>query len=380
MAIDPEARAAELNSFSGAGLLIPNLPKPPARPLDVDVARAAANNLILNVVNRGREIRRIVVAQGIQFHNQDRENLFKVDPDRGNPEEINVPRSLQADFPDIVIQDATHATFISDVQRVEFEIEIVNTKDKFIAALKTPAIHVVYTGHSRFGRGPCFGPDITFTTDANGKQVRVLSGEDWETGTAPATFGIFRMGHPFVGVPFDEMDEHQYKMRPVPSTMHVSAADVDPVTFANSLRPIPLRGTRFEPRILDPVVDSYWGCRTEHGEGILLFAGFENTASTPLDLGATDVQCRCLTVLSCESFNSFHEIVRKRKGFTRTDTEGFAYFVQGLYFAIVDRLYLGSLFEFPKENAFKPWFEALEFAVSRTNAKLHAARAQFKLI
>jgi hypothetical protein len=155
---------------------------------------------------------------------------------------------------------------------------------------------------------------------------------------------------------------------------------MDPLTIAGSMTPIPLRGTRFEPFILDPVVDRYWGCRTHHGEGVLLFAGFENTVSTPLDLGATNLQCRCLTVLSCDSFNSFHEVVRKRKGFTRTETEGFAYFVDGVYFAVVDRFYLGSLFEFPKQNDFKPWFEALEFAVSRTNTKLKAARANFKVI
>jgi len=38
------------------------------------------------------------------------------------------------------------------------------------------------------------------------------------------------------------------------------------------------------------------------------------------------------------------------------------------------------LFEFNKQNDFKPWFEALEFAVSRTNTKLKAARAGFKVI
>jgi hypothetical protein len=292
VAIDPESRAGELNSFSEGGLLLPILPKPPAKPLDVDVARAAANNLILNVVNRNREIRRIVVAQGIQFHNKDKENAFNIDPTRDNPDQTTIPKSLLNDFPDIVIQDASHAVFISDVQRVEFQIEVVNTKDKFIEALQTPAIHVVYTGHSRFGRGPCFGPDIVASKGPSGDLVRDLTGENWETGTNTATFGVFRMGHPFVGVPFEEMDEHKYKMRPVPSTVQVSAKDMDPLTIAGSLTPIPLRGTRFEPFILDPVVDRYWGCRTHHGEGVLLFAGFENTAFTRWCGSAKDSRAR----------------------------------------------------------------------------------------
>jgi len=46
-------------------------PVPKNKPLDVHVARAAANNLILNTVNLSYEIREIVVAQGIQFHNED---------------------------------------------------------------------------------------------------------------------------------------------------------------------------------------------------------------------------------------------------------------------------------------------------------------------
>ena len=384
MGVDIEGRMAEFRSFSDGGILVPKLPKPPAKPLDVDVARAATNNLIVNVVNRQREIRKIVVAQGIQFHNQDVSNEFKIDPTFDNPDEVTIPKSLQNDFPDIVIRDDNHAVFISDVQRVEFQIEVVNTKDKFKTALETPGIHVIYTGHSRYGRGPCFGPDLTLGTPGGGVVGGTipadLTGENWETGTDRATTGIFRMGHPFVGVPFEEMDQHKYKTRPVPATVTVSPIDMDPLTVKGSLKPIDLRGTRFEPFIIDPVVERYWGCRTAHGDGVLLFAGFQNTASTPLDLGGINLQCRCLTVLSCESFNSFHEIVRSRKGFKRTETEGFAYFVKGLYFHLVDRLYVGSLFEFNKQNDFKPWFEALEFAVSRTNTKLSAARAGFTII
>jgi hypothetical protein len=367
VALDAEARAAELGGFAAGGFVVPHLPKPVAKPLDVHVARAAANNLILNVVNLDFEIRRIVVAQGIQFHNADR---IKFEPD---PDETVIPKSLQLDFPDIVIQDDTHAVFISDVQRVEYRIEVVNTKDAFKDALETPGIHVIYCGHSRLGRGPCFGPDIQSSTDANGALVRDLTGDNWETGEKgkEAQFGIFRMGRPFLGAGFLELDEHQFHFRPVPTDVKVDRNDIDPLSTLGGTTSLP---TRFETLSLDPIVDAYHGSRNEHTrDGVLAFAGFS-------DLLAVDLKCRCLTVLSCDSLRHFHEIVRKRKGFTRTETEGFAYFVQGLYFDMADRLYLGSLFEFNERNDFRPWFPCLEFAASRTSKKLAAARANFSLI
>jgi len=36
--------------------------------------------------------------------------------------------------------------------------------------------------------------------------------------------------------------------------------------------------------------------------------------SQSTDLGATNIQCRCFTVIACETFDHFHQILRKRKG------------------------------------------------------------------
>ena len=391
MAVDRESRAADLDAFALGGLIIPQPPQPVSKPLDVDVARAAANNLIVNVVNLNYEIREIVAAQGIQFHNADTERqitlLAQNDPTvlRERDQET-VPTSLQNDFPAatkdfeaITILDDKHAVFISHAQRVEYRLSVVETKDEFKKALETPGIQVVYCGHSRFGRGPCFGPDIVMSLDQSGNLVRDFAGENWETGNDPGKFGIFRMGVPFVGVPFEEMDEHKYKMRPVPTTQAVSPADINKLTDHNSLKPVQLVGTRFESFIADPVADPYWGCKTDHGDGVLMFADFINSKSQPLDLGATNLQCRCLTVLSCDSFAHFHEVVRKRKGFTRTDSEGFAYFMDSLYIKPVDRLYFASLFEYNVRNDNKSWFPWLEFGVSQTNKKLVKMAPQFKL-
>lgn len=339
-------------------------PEPKVKPLDVHVARAAANNLIVNVVNLNYEIREIVVAQGIQFQNADlRIKAKEVNP-TGDPDEMTIPKGLQDDFPDLVLRGNDRAVFISDVQHVEFRLRVVNTKSAFKQALETPGIHVIYAGHSRFGRGPCFGPELGDPPNE--------TGDNWEQGEAGKTsdFGIFRMGRPFVGAPFKELDEHKYRMRPVPTTVKVNPADVDPLTTPGSLRPIVLRGSRFEPLILDPIVDTYWGCRTVDGDGVLLFADFTGTKSAPFDLGATDLKCRCFTVLGCDTLKHFREVVRQRKGFTRTKTEGFAYFtVDPVPIAPATKFWIGSLFEYPERNDFESWFDSLEFAVKRTNQK-----------
>jgi len=393
MAINREQRSLELNNFDKGLLFAPVRPKPIFKPLDVHVARAAADALKVNVVNTNFEIRELVVAQGLQFHNDDLERRYRflgqTDPAQlANLNQFTIPRSLANDFPDIVIQDDNNAVFISDAQRVEFRIRVINTKDAFKTALETPGIHVIYTGHARWGRGPCFGPELPVNL-AN-KDGQEITGDNWEMGEDPVRFGLFRMGHPFVGLPFSELDDHQYRMRPVPTTQKVNPADIDKsITNPNSLRPVSLRGSRFENFILDPVVDSYWGCTTIEGPGLLLFAGFENTPPLPppfisppqpMDLGATDLKCRCFSLQACETFDHFHPILRKRKGFTRTETEGFAYFTTDLSNTTLNRAYIGSLFEFPERNDFKSWFPSLEFAKNRTNQKLAAMRQKFRLI
>ena len=381
MAIDREARSLEVKSFPG---FPPPQPPPPRKPLNAHVARAAANNLTLNVVNVNFEIRELVIAQGLQFHNSDVERrlrfLGQTDPSAlADLNQFTIPRSLANDFPDIVIPDDDHAVFISDAQRVEYRIRVINTKDAFKTALETPEVHVIYCGHARWGRGACFGPDLP--VDLTNKDGQDITGDNWENGTDPVKFGLFRMGHPFVGLPFKELDEHKYRMRPVPSTVQVNPADIDKsLTIPSSLRPLILRGSRFEPFILDPVVDSYWGCTTVEGPGLLLFADFQNSASKPLDLGDTNLQCRCFSNFGCETFDHFHSVLRTRKGFKRTDTEGFAYFTTDISNNRLPRLYIGSLFEFPERNDFKSWFPSLEFAVKRTNQKLAAAGEKYRVI
>ena len=77
MAINRELRSLELNNFDKGQLFAPIRPNPIFKPLDVHVARAAADALKINVVNTNFEIRELVVAQGLQFHNNDLERRYR---------------------------------------------------------------------------------------------------------------------------------------------------------------------------------------------------------------------------------------------------------------------------------------------------------------
>jgi hypothetical protein len=371
MAIDRDKAMLDVKGFAG---LPPPVPQPPRKPLDVHVARAAEDNLTLNVVNVNYEVREIVVAQGIEFHNSD---MDARQAGSGFPQFVGIhtiPASLKHDLPTIVLQSETNAVYISDAQHVEFRIRVVRTKDKFKEALETPGIHVVYCGHARWGRGPCFGPDVGFPVNA--------TGDNWEDGVDSNTFGLYRMGHPFVPLPLSELEEHKYNMNPVPTSVRVDRADVDgSIGDPNSLRPVDLKGSRFEPFIQDkPLADAYWGCKVEGRDGLLLHAGFENSRAAPNDLGATDIKCRCFSVIGCETFDHFHKILRNRKGHKRTDTDGFAFFTTAISDSRCFRVWMSSLLEYPVRNDFQSWKASLDFAVKRSNEKLAAMGASYRII
>jgi hypothetical protein len=93
----------------------------------------------------GYEEREILVAQGVEAHNSDL------------PDDWSVPNGLQRLVPDLDVQSSTSATYLSREQGVRFVIRVVTRKDEYKAALQTEGLHVIYLGHARYGRGPCFG-------------------------------------------------------------------------------------------------------------------------------------------------------------------------------------------------------------------------------
>src|SRR5262249_24069744 len=107
--------------------------------------------------------------------------------------------------------DGDSADYWNDDQMVHFVINVIRSKAEFKQALETPDLHVVYDGHARYGRGPCFGDG-----DDNSQ------GDQWELGTNDsdnpydeAVDGIYRMRYPYVPVEIHDIDHHWYRFAPV---------------------------------------------------------------------------------------------------------------------------------------------------------------------
>jgi hypothetical protein len=347
------------------------------------------------------EPRNIVLAQGIQFTNADMavKEAHGVLPDaltasvadkRGwrivhtRAGDFVLMASLRPRAPlAINVTSSTTFEFASAAQNVNFSVTVVNTKDAFRTALLTANTHVVYDGHARYGRGPCFGilpaPGVVSHT------------EDWENGTNPTSTGIFRMGFPFIGVPVSEIFEHGYTADPTPSTVTVTTdqADRDLRRFVGALQA--KTADDLAPGLISQLKDTdptktYWAYQAwldgKLQWHVVINAGWTGTASAPSDLGATTPTCRVLCHFGCESFWHNHPILRRDafKGWKRQGDDKQAYFTTNLSITGTSVYWLYHLFTYPKQNAWQDWGPSIDYAVRRTNADLAADRAGYQVI
>src|SRR4029077_15866322 len=166
------------------------------------------------------EIRRLVIAYGLQLHKDESLMLAKVDD--------YMNKRLQ---PSPDIDKISDTEYINHLQGVRFVIEETIKKQDFINYLKTPEIHLIYMGHARYGRGPCFGAhgakNVTVAAKKKINISLILSG-DWEEGS-DADSGIFRMGFPYIGAGVSEIFQYGYTANTVKeSEGKPHAKDCDP--------------------------------------------------------------------------------------------------------------------------------------------------------
>lgn len=334
------------------------------------------------------EFREIIMAQGIQFTNADMASSepYGVLPDALTAAVSSKGRWLQSmrrRAPLAITETATGFEFASADQNVTYRVRMVTQKDQFRAALLTANAHVIYDGHARYGRGPCFG--ILPTPGV------VSSTEDWENGTDPATTGIFRMGFPFIGVPVSEIFEHGYTAQLVPSTVQVTRdqSDRDMRAYVPYLQA--RTADRIDPRLRAQLSDNdpakTWWAYQAVSEGslawhVVLNAGWSGTVSAPYDLGATTPICRVFCHFGCESFWHNYPILRgeKFKNWQKQRDDRFAYFTNNLSITGTSTYWLYHLFTYPKANAFQDWGPSIAYAVAHTNADLRADSAGYQLI
>ncbi|MFH1686349.1 MAG: hypothetical protein ABIE70_02365 [bacterium] len=315
------------------------------------------------------EARRIVIGVGTQYH-EDELSLEKSDFQY-------LEERLGSAFR--VQSNRKEAEYVSDQQKVIYYLEVVHKMREFKRALETPGIIAIYSGHSRYGRGACFG-DYTGAVAGHG--------EHWGNGNT-LDDGIFRLGYPLVPVTIEDIGHHQYRFEPL------KVEDPPPARAYNHpfLRhPHARRGWRRVP--LPPVLQSlvaagysspsntYWGLRRRGETYLILNAGWNCSNTSILDLGGTTMNCKTFCHFGCSSQTHFWDIVRRTqyKGYVRDNppTNKFAYFTTASADA---RTYywLYYLLAFPRDNAFQSWWESHQYAKNRANIKLRADRAGFQI-
>jgi uncharacterized protein YkvS len=291
-------------------------------------------------------------------------------------------------------------TYTSDKQKVKYVIVTTVSKKDFKQALETagpPHLIVIYSGHSRYGRGACFH---TYT----GEAVLHQKGDHWEGTVGIGTFtgdnsGLFRLGYPYILVPLEDIEHHHYHFIPVPvesgapprkyrhpfsrhPEVRKSLKKITlPFEFWSLVWPPTHESSthRYFGRIKRELEDGQWKNKVY----IILREGWQKTINDPYDLGATNIKCRAFCHLGCSSSTHFWDIVRKKeyKGWERPKPpeDKYAYFTRNPADARVSALWLYYLLSYNKENNFKPWWKSLEYAKKMTNKKLRSIRSSCRV-
>lgn len=303
------------------------------------------------------EVRRIVFAEGGDEHGAFEQVIepttggLKKDVDHvGLREILDQPLKIQR-------QPGKDDRYIhvNTAQGVMYLVHVVRTRTAFKAALENPDVLIIYAGHSRFGRGPCFGRDAD-------------PGEQWEDGDDEDT-GIFRMGSPYVAPRAADISEHQYSADLVKATEKVKLADIDPLSsgplVAQTASQIGV-APAFVKNKSAPKSTLWWS----QGGGPLLHAGWEKTTAAPLDLGATKLQCIGLCHFGCTSLLHHQQILRKLKGYKKDvkHDRGHAYFTDKPSLSLGWIFFTYHLLAMPLPAP--KWADSLEYAKQQANVRL----------
>jgi hypothetical protein len=113
---------------------------------------------------------------------------------------------------------------------------------------------------------------------------------------------------------------------------------------------------------------------------IVLHAGWSGTINDPMDLGATQMRCRCFCHFGCSSRLHFWDIVRRSeyKGWQRSGPpmERMAYFTT----APADHrsiFWIYALLDYSQPNNASHWWDSCQYAKNRANRMLRRERSGF---
>lgn len=364
------------------------------------VARTGDGLESSNVVTPPYETRRIVWALGKEARVKRRTwpILNILETARATPEErahldFCPPALLSRRAPalDLIPQGPGRFRYIAHAQGVIYEIETVTQKDEFDAALRSPGTMVIYNGHARYGRGPCFGKASADADDG-------APGEDWEDGITGATdrTGIFRMGFPYLGLDVVDVLHHGYTANLVPASERLGSADCHPELRAalgllrgRSLEAIEAMATSQET--LDPhpplralvhnaLPDNYWTFRRHGTVNVVIRAGWQHTRSAPYDLGSYEPSARAFCHFGCSTYIHNYPVMRKLKGWTREGNERYCYWTTAPSTGIESTLWFYYLLAYDRPSGYRSWAPLLADATRRANQGLAGSGAQHRVI
>lgn len=338
---------------------------------EVLISRVSSDSSDANtLVPIAYENRLIVVAQGIERHDADFVDELEI---------YRVLKYLKNRIPGLSLSSETFGTYTSHEQGVNFTLRIITKKDEFKSFIETPGVHVVYNGHARYGRGLCFGDDPG-------------PGEDWENGTDPMRAGLYRMGYPFIAVSLEDIHSHRYTANVVPISEQIPRNQCHPdLRRAYSLlRTYSINNIDSSGVLINHVAGSFspedriWAIKGSvggiRGTHLILRAGWENTVSSPMDLGSTNIRCRVFCHFGCSTFKHNYRILRFEKNWRRTATDRFAYWTTAPSRFHDYLFWLFRILTYPTYNAFESWKPSLDYAVRRTNQDLRRIGVTYRII
>lgn len=271
-----------------------------------------------------------------------------------------------------------NAEYVNSHQRVRYQLQVVDRKTEFKTALETDGIIVIYGGHSRYGRGACFD-QYTDTVNEHGEQ--------WESGTTNDN-GLYRLGYPYFAVPLEDIEHHQYTFIPL--------AEGDEILPRRRRHPfnrhprarrrwrlftLPEELRRYVHPTYRSLDDRYYGLRRQRKQLIILVAGWTDTGAAPYDLGATTLRCRTFCHFGCSSRLHFWHIIRRSeyKGWQRNrpPTDKFAYFTTEAATFKATCYWLYYLLAYQDPNNSSHWWDSHEYAKRRANRQLRREREGF---
>jgi hypothetical protein len=267
---------------------------------------------------------------------------------------------------------------VSAEQGVHFTMLVHTKKSEFETFLNRATVHVIYSGHARWGRGPCFGR-------GHGPS------EEWEDGAAgkKADTGLFRMGYPFIALPTSEIVEHGYTANALEAVDKPASKDCHPDLRPHLYHLRAKTAAQIDPKVVPFVKNKdpnakFWtyGAYDEGSRRawLILRAGWTDTTTKPHEIGAHDPTCRVFCHFGCSTFKHNYRIVRKQKGWVREGNDRYAYWLTNLADGRETVYWLHHILTYKKFNAFESWEPSLKYAVQKTNRDLLRDGERYRVI